>query len=139
MVGYEHGRPKPGRQELPRPRRFQTHRRNLVRVDSVNTRSHIAAMAAVQTIAEVNIHLRARAQDRDLIDQAAELAGVNRSQFMLASALREARNVLLDQTTLPVEAAAFQKVLEWMDSAPTHDEAAGMKKLLAARSDWVRD
>ncbi|MGO9673309.1 MAG: DUF1778 domain-containing protein [Methylocella sp.] len=40
------------------------------------------------TTAEVNIHLRARARDRNLIDQAAELVGANRSQFMLASALK---------------------------------------------------
>jgi len=41
------------------------------------------------TPAEVNIHLRARPQDRDLIDCAAGLVGANRSQFMLASALKE--------------------------------------------------
>ncbi len=96
-------------------------------------------MGTVQAIAEVNIHLRARAQDRDLIDQAAELAGLNRSQFMLASALKEARSVLLDQTTVPADSAAFQKVLEWMDRSPTTDETAGMKRLLASRSDWARD
>jgi uncharacterized protein (DUF1778 family) len=88
--------------------------------------------------AEVNIHLRARVRDRDLIDQAAELVGANRSQFMLASALKEARNVLVDQTTLHTDAKTFRKILDWMDSPPTAKELAGMKKLLAAKAPWVR-
>ena len=68
------------------------------------------------TIAEVNIHLRARARDRAIIDQAAELVGANRSKFMIASALKEAKNVLLDQTTIHADAKAFQKIMDWMDS-----------------------
>jgi uncharacterized protein (DUF1778 family) len=55
-------------------------------------------MKAQPASAEVNIHLRARPQDRRIIDQAAELAGLNRSQFMLASALKEAKTLLLDQS-----------------------------------------
>ena len=39
-------------------------------------------MKSASAPAEVNIHLRARAQDKSLIDQAAELVGANRSQFM---------------------------------------------------------
>jgi uncharacterized protein (DUF1778 family) len=89
--------------------------------------------------AEVNIHLRARVDDRDLIDQAAGLLGANRSQFMLASALKEAKNVLLDQTTVKVDAATFQKVLAWLDTDPTADESAGMQRLLNSRTDWARD
>lgn len=88
--------------------------------------------------AEVNIHLRARPRDRELIDQAAELVGTNRSQFMLASALKEARNVLLDQTTVHADARAFQQVMDWMDRPPTASEAAGMKRLLEAKAPWRR-
>lgn len=86
--------------------------------------------------AEVNIHLRARARDRDLIDRAAEIAGANRSQFMLASALKEARNVLQDQTAFHADAAAFQKIMDWMDSEPTTEAAAGMKRILDAKLPW---
>ena len=82
--------------------------------------------------AEVNIHLRARAHDRDLIDKAAELVGANRSQFMLASAVKEARGVLLDQTTIQADNAAFQRVLDWMDAPATPEEEAGMRRLLTA-------
>ena len=87
-------------------------------------------------IAEVNIHLRARTQDRNLIDQAAELVGANRSQFMLASALKEAKTILLDQSTLHVDAHTFQKVMDWMDAVPTEAETAGMKRLLDSKTPW---
>jgi uncharacterized protein (DUF1778 family) len=69
--------------------------------------------------AEVNIHLRARTQYRDLIDQAAKLVGANRSQFMLGSAIKEAKNILLDQTTIHVGAKTFQQAMDWMDGDPT--------------------
>ena len=90
------------------------------------------------TAAEVNIHLRARAQDRNLIDHAAELVGANRSQFMLASALKEAKNVLIDQSTIFADAKTFQKVMDWMDSAATGTETAGMKRLLQSKAPWER-
>ena len=89
------------------------------------------------TTAEVNIHLRARTQDKDLIDRAAALVGANRSQFMLASALKEAKNVLLDQSTIYADAKTFQKVMDWMDAAATPVEAVGMKRILKAKAPWA--
>ncbi len=93
-------------------------------------------MKAQPSLAEVNIHLRARAQDKSLIDQAAELVGANRSQFMMASALKEAKNILLDQSTLYADAKAFQKVMDWMDAPANRSEAAGMKRILQAKTPW---
>lgn len=95
-------------------------------------------MPAEHALAEVNIHLRARAQDKDLIDRAAELVGANRSQFMLSSAIREAKNVLLDQSTLHTDARTFQKVMDWLDAPATESEAAGMKRLRQAKNPWQR-
>ncbi|MEQ1930134.1 MAG: DUF1778 domain-containing protein [Parvularculaceae bacterium] len=86
-------------------------------------------MAESSTLAEVNIHLRARSVDRDLIDQAAELVGANRSQFMLSSALKEAKTILLDQSSILVDARAFQEIMDWMDRAPTKAETEGMFRL----------
>ncbi len=90
-------------------------------------------------IAEVNIHLRARTQDRELIDQAAELVGTNRSQFMMASALKAAKDIILDQSTIYVDTQAFQKVMDWMDAAPSRAETDGMERLLKAKAPWHRD
>ncbi len=95
-------------------------------------------MKNAKSTAEVNIHLRASAADRDLIDQVAEMVGSNRSQFMLASALKEARNVLLDQTTIYLDNERFQQVLAWMDADPTEEEAAGIKRLMDHKPVWSR-
>jgi len=94
--------------------------------------------AAASTTAEVNIHLRARAKDRNLIDHAAELVGANRSQFMLASALNAAKNVLIDQSTILADAKAFQQVMNWLDRPATGAEAAGMARLRDAQAPWRR-
>jgi uncharacterized protein (DUF1778 family) len=96
-------------------------------------------MTEPTTTAEVNIHLRARAQDRAIIDQAAEMVGANRSQFMLASALKEAKNILLDQSTIYADARTFHKVMEWMDAAATPAETDGMKRILEAKLPWRSD
>ena len=89
--------------------------------------------------AEVNIHLRARTFDRDLIDRAAELLGSNRSQFMLASALKEAKNVILDQSTFHVDSKTFNHLLDLLDSEPTQEQLDGMKRLFSAPLPWSRD
>jgi uncharacterized protein (DUF1778 family) len=86
--------------------------------------------------AEVNIHLRARTQDRALIDQAAELVGTNRSQFMLASAVKAAKNILLDQSTLYADAQAFEKIMNWLDAPASRAETAGMNRILHAGTPW---
>jgi uncharacterized protein (DUF1778 family) len=97
---------------------------------------HVRKLQDRSSISEVNIHLGARSQDRALIDQAAELVGANRSQFIVASALKEAKNVLLDQSTLYADAKIFQIIMDWMDSAATPTEAAGMKRILQATAPW---
>lgn len=85
---------------------------------------------------EVNIHLRARAYDRDLIDRAAELLGSNRSQFMLSSALKEAKNVILDQSAFHVNNQTFNKILDLFDTDATQEQLDGMKRLLNIQAPW---
>ena len=93
-------------------------------------------MSTQSSLAEINIHLRARSEDRKIIDQAAELMGYNRSQFMMASALKEAKNILLDQTSIHVDAKAFKKIMDWMDKVPSSGEKAGMRRLSEAKNPW---
>lgn len=89
--------------------------------------------------ADVNIHLRARPRDRDLIDQAAELAGLNRSQFMLTASLRAAKDSLLDRAAISVDSKAFQAILAIMDAPSTPQESEGLKRLKSRPADWSRD
>ncbi|MEE7626145.1 DUF1778 domain-containing protein [Methylobacter sp. Wu8] len=93
-------------------------------------------MRTEHTPAEVNIHLRAKAHDRLLIDQAAELLGSNRSQFMMASALKEAKNVILDQTSIYVDNKTFQKILDMLDTPATQEQIDGMNRLRTINSPW---
>lgn len=93
-------------------------------------------MRTEHTPAEVNIHLRAKAHDRLLIDQAAELVGSNRSQFMMASALKEAKNVILDQTSYHVDNQTFKKVLDWLDTPAAQERIDGMDRLRAIEPFW---
>ncbi len=96
-------------------------------------------MRTEHTPAEVNIHLRAKAHDRLLIDQAAELLGSNRSQFMMASALKEAKSVILDQTSIYVDNKTFQKVLDWLDTPATQEQIEGMNRLRATKLPWSHE
>ena len=93
-------------------------------------------MKTEQLSSEVNIHLRARAYDRELIDRAAELLGSNRSQFMLSSALKEAKNVIMDQSAFHVDNQTFNKILDLFDTDATQEQLDGMKRLLNIQSPW---
>lgn len=86
--------------------------------------------------AEINIHLRARAEDKNIIDQAAGIIGANRSQFMLASALKEAKNILLDQSTIHLSAKEFNAIMDWMDKEPSVEARDGMKRLSQTKVPW---
>ena len=55
-------------------------------------------MKQIQGAEPVSINIRAKARQRDLIDQAAERLGRSRSDFMLEAACNRAEDVLLDHT-----------------------------------------
>lgn len=84
------------------------------------------------------IQLRASEADRALIDRAAEIAGTNRTQFMLKAALKDAKDTILDhQSPLLVDADAFAAVIDQLnDPTPV---SASLRKTLDAKSPWARD
>ncbi len=55
---------------------------------------------------------------------------------MIASAIKEAKNILLDQSTIYANAETFQKIMDWMDAEATPAEAEGMKHILQAKVSW---
>jgi uncharacterized protein (DUF1778 family) len=89
------------------------------------------------TTALVNIHIRARAHDKLLIDKAVELLGSNRSQFMMTSALNKAKNVILDQTSIYVDNKAFQAVLDLLEAPASHEQLEGMQRLSSVQVPWT--
>ena len=81
------------------------------------------------------INLRARPEQRDLIDQAATLLGKNRSDFMLEAACERARAVVLDQVFFSLDQDKFQQFTALLDAPAAPN--AGLQRLLAVQPPWV--
>ena len=91
-------------------------------------------MPHAQTKEAVSINIRAKAKQRDLIDQAANHLGRSRSDFMLETACREAENVLLEQTFFSVDAGTFAKFQALLDQPlPPTDK---LRRLLKKKAPW---
>ena len=91
-------------------------------------------MARARLRDTVSINIRAKARQRDLIDQAAQRLGRSRSDFMLEAACREAQDVLLDQTFFTVDAGTFAKFRAMLDRPlPPTDR---LRRLLKAKAPW---
>ena len=85
---------------------------------------------------QVSINIRAKARQRDLIDQAAERQGRTRSEFMLDASCREAEDVLLSQTFFTVDAGAFTKFQSLLDNPlPPNDR---LRRLLKTKAPWEK-
>ncbi len=80
------------------------------------------------------INLRAHAEQRDLIDQAAQLLGKNRSDFMLEAACDKAQAVILDQVFFGLDAEKFRQFTALLDAPPAHNP--GLKRLMAVEPPW---
>jgi uncharacterized protein (DUF1778 family) len=82
---------------------------------------------------EERINLRASAEQKQLLAQAAELEGRTISEFMLDASIRRAQDSLLDQrifTLSPEEYDAFSKALA------TPGSRERLEKLLAIPTPW---
>ncbi len=87
-----------------------------------------------QALEAVTINIRAKAGQRDLIDQAAERLGRSRSDFMLEAACRRAEDVLLDQTYFALDAQAFDAFQALLDSPPEVSDR--LRRTLRAKAPW---
>jgi uncharacterized protein (DUF1778 family) len=84
----------------------------------------------------VSINIRAKAKQRDLIDQAAEQLGRSRSDFMLEAACREAEDVLLDKAFFVVDVNAFKKFEALVDRPLPVTEK--LRRLLKTKAPWEK-
>jgi len=82
----------------------------------------------------VTISIRAKAGQRDLIDQAADRLGRSRSDFMLEAACRQAEDVLLDQTYFALEAGSFAAFQSMLDEPPAPTDR--LRRTLKVRAPW---
>jgi uncharacterized protein (DUF1778 family) len=99
-----------------------------------NTYRRRFIMAQIQAQEPVSINIRAKAAQRDLIDQAAERLGRSRSDFMLEAATKRAEDVLLDQTFFTLDAEAFAKFQAMLDAPPAPNDR--LRRFLSEKSPW---
>lgn len=64
------------------------------------------------------LNLRIKPKLRELIDQAANLAGKNRTDFVLDAARRAAEDTLLDRSVFTVDAKTYRQFLARLDAPP---------------------
>ncbi len=84
---------------------------------------------------DTSINLRARAEQRDLIDRVSKLLGKSRSDFMLEAACDRAQSVLLDQVFFGLDSKKFRDFTKMLDAPPAHNP--GLERLMAVKPPWT--
>ena len=80
------------------------------------------------------LNLRIRPQVRQLIDRAAEVAGKNRTDFVLDAARRAAEDTLLERTLFTVSPNAYRQFLVRLDAPPKPNRR--LLKTMQTRAPW---
>ncbi|MTJ83804.1 MAG: DUF1778 domain-containing protein [Telmatospirillum sp.] len=80
------------------------------------------------------IQIRASAQTKVLLNQAAALRGQKLSEFMLESARRQAEETLLDQRVFFLDPEAHERFLAMLDSPAKPSEAE--RQRLIRKAPW---
>lgn len=92
--------------------------------------------SAKQALRTAPINLRVRPAQRELIDRAAKILDLPRTDFMLEAATRAAESVLLDQRLFMLDEATFQ-AFEKALTAPVAENPA-LRRLLATPAPWEK-
>ena len=82
------------------------------------------------------LNLRIKPELRGLIDRAAQLAGKNRTDFVLEAARRAAEDALLDRTVFSVSPKAYAEFLKRLDAPPRPNER--LRRTMKAAAPWDR-
>ena len=80
------------------------------------------------------LNLRIKPELRGLIDRAAQLAGKNRTDFVLEAARRAAEDTLLDRTVFSVSPKAYAEFLKRLDAAPQLN--GRLRRTMQAKGPW---
>lgn len=80
------------------------------------------------------LNLRIKPELRGMIDQAAELTGKSRTDFVLEAARRAAEDALLDRVLFSVSAETYAAFLARLDQPPAPNER--LRKTLGKRAPW---
>ena len=89
-----------------------------------------------RAITRNTLNLRIKPELRGLIDRAAQLAGKNRTDFVLEAARRAAEDALLDRTVFSVSPKAYAEFLKRLDSPPQQNDR--LRRTMQAKGPWDR-
>ena len=84
-----------------------------------------------------SLNLRIKPELRGLIDRAAQLAGKNRTDFVLEAARRAAEDALLDRTVFTVSPKAYAEFLARLDAPLPSNER--LRRTMRTRAPWERE
>ena len=82
------------------------------------------------------LNLRIKPELRGLIDQAAELSGKNRTDFVLDAARHAAENALLDRTVFSVSRKDYDAFVAKLDAGPRPN--ARLRRSLRKSAPWEK-
>jgi uncharacterized protein (DUF1778 family) len=80
------------------------------------------------------LNLRIKPQVRELIDRAAQLAGKNRTDFVLDAARSAAEDTLLNRTVFTLDPKAYREFVARLDAPPKPNKR--LLKTLHTRAPW---
>ena len=83
--------------------------------------------------ATARLEFRLTESQRTLISAGAEAKGVNRSEFLLDSACKEAQQVLADRQQFTISPERYNAFVEALDSRPVRDKPR-LRRLLSEPS-----
>jgi len=88
----------------------------------------------LKTPRDTIINIRTRAQDRTLIDLAAQAVGKTRSDFILDTMRTKAESIVLDQRVFALDDKGWGKLQKVLDEPATPNK--GLCELLARKAPW---
>jgi uncharacterized protein (DUF1778 family) len=87
-----------------------------------------------RSAARDTLNIRIKAEERGLIDRAAEVLGKTRTDFMLEAAKRAAEEALLDRALLSTSPGAYAEFLARLDAPPRPNER--LRRALTTKAPW---
>jgi uncharacterized protein (DUF1778 family) len=83
---------------------------------------------------ELTFQFRVSARTREKIDAAAEILGMTRTQFVMATAEKAATDVLLDRRLFELDEEAFKAFVDILDKPPA--PSAQLIRLFKEKAPW---
>jgi uncharacterized protein (DUF1778 family) len=80
------------------------------------------------------VNVRMAAEDRNIIDRAARLAGKTRTEFMIEAARRAAQETLLDSNLLVVDGKTFERFRKIFEAPARPNEK--LQRLMNLKAPW---